>query len=137
MPPTPENASAAYKIQIRTIAEVYYGGLELTDGSTAQTGVDATPAVMTGWAANSDANDVVPDHTTDTITITTAGVYYINAQVSFSGTVNAQITAERAFLTISRQGKDAGPPPCDVRVQSVNTGGTYPRVFVVVEEIGP
>jgi hypothetical protein len=47
------------------------------------------------------------------------------------------LTGERAFLTVSRQGKDAAPPPCDVRVQSVNTGGTYPRVFVIVEEIGP
>ena len=40
---------------------------------------------------------------------------------------------ERAFLTIAGTGANAGSPPCDVRVDSVNLGGTYPEITVTVE----
>jgi len=43
------------------------------------------------------------------------------------------LATERAFLTISESGQAAGTPPCDVRVDSVDTSGTYPRVYVTVE----
>jgi hypothetical protein len=46
------------------------------------------------------------------------------------------LATERAFLTISESGQGAGTPPCDVRVDSVDTSGTYPRVYVTVEAAG-
>lgn len=76
------------------LAAPAYGGLLVTDGSTAQTGIDGTPAVLTCFAANMAASLVTPDHTTDTLTITRAGVYAISVQMSFSGTLNEQVTVE-------------------------------------------
>ena len=44
------------------------------------------------------------------------------------------LTAERAFLVIAEEGTGAGAPPCDVKVNSVSFSGTYPRVFVRVQQ---
>jgi len=44
-----------------------------------------------------------------------------------------ELTTERAFLTISGAGADAGSPPCDVRVDAVDLSGSYPEVTVTVE----
>lgn len=70
-----------------------YGGLYVQDGSTAQAGVDTTPAKMTGWAGNMTAAGTTPDHTDDSITVGTDGVYLVLCQISFSGTVNTEFQA--------------------------------------------
>ena len=44
------------------------------------------------------------------------------------------LTAQRAFLVIAEEGTAAGPPPCDVRVTSVDFRGSTPRVFVRVQQ---
>jgi prepilin-type N-terminal cleavage/methylation domain-containing protein len=44
------------------------------------------------------------------------------------------LTAQRAFLVIAEEGTGAGPPPCDVKVNSVDFGGSSPRVFVRVQQ---
>jgi prepilin-type N-terminal cleavage/methylation domain-containing protein len=44
------------------------------------------------------------------------------------------LTAERAFLMIAEEGPGAGPPPCDIKVNSVSFSGTYPRVFARVQQ---
>lgn len=65
-----------------------YASILTVDGSTAQTGISATPAIVTGWSANGAASDgLTPDYTTtDGITIDVDGVYAIYFQSSFSGT---------------------------------------------------
>lgn len=70
-----------------------YGGLYVQDGSTAQTGVDTTPTKMTGWAGNLPAAGTTPDHTDDSITIGTDGIYIALCQVSFSGTISVTFEA--------------------------------------------
>lgn len=62
-----------------------YAGIYVADGSTAQTGITTTPELMTGFAADGISSDAVPDHTADSITITTAGDYEVYFQCSFSG----------------------------------------------------
>jgi len=44
------------------------------------------------------------------------------------------LTAERAFLVIAEEGKGAGSPPCDIKVDSVSFSGSYPRVFARVQQ---
>jgi len=44
------------------------------------------------------------------------------------------LSAERAFVLIADRGKDAGPPPCDVKVTSVSFAGPNPVVHVRVQE---
>jgi len=70
-----------------------YGGLYVQDGSTAQTGVDTTPAKMTGFAGNMTAAGTTPDHTNDQITVLTDGVYLVWCQISFTGAASTEYQA--------------------------------------------
>lgn len=65
-----------------------YGSITVLNGSTAQTSISATPAALTGFAANGPAVGVTPDHTADTITVATEGHYRVTGQFSFSGTAS-------------------------------------------------
>jgi prepilin-type N-terminal cleavage/methylation domain-containing protein len=44
------------------------------------------------------------------------------------------LTTARAFLMTVDRGPNAGPPPCDVTVESVSFEGAYPAVTVRVQE---
>ena len=44
------------------------------------------------------------------------------------------LTSERAVLSISDTGTGAGAPVCDVRIQSIDFGGSYPEITVLVEQ---
>lgn len=44
------------------------------------------------------------------------------------------LSAERAFILTADSGRNAGPPPCDVKVNSVSFAGQSPVVFVRVQE---
>lgn len=66
-----------------------YATMYTQDGSTAQASVGTTPVKITGFAANGPNNVATVDHTTDTITLTTAGVYLIMFQISYTASVNS------------------------------------------------
>ena len=65
-----------------------YAFIYVSDGAVAQAGVTTTPTLMTGFAANGINSDATPDHTTDSITINTAGDYEVKFQCAFSGAIN-------------------------------------------------
>jgi len=44
------------------------------------------------------------------------------------------LSAERVFVLIADSGKNAGPPPCDVKVNSVSFAGSNPVIYVRVQE---
>lgn len=68
-----------------------YGGIRVADGSTAQSGITTTPELFTGFAANGLSSDMTADHTADSITVGTDGIYFVYFQVSYSGTGNAVV----------------------------------------------
>jgi len=76
----------------KTGVEARYANIYVADGATPQASISTTPAKVTGFAANGPANDATPDHTNDQITIGTAGIYAVNFNISFSGTVSTVFT---------------------------------------------
>jgi hypothetical protein len=60
-----------------------------------------------------------------------AGIEQDNA---IQGVVNVGVG--RAILAVSSAGADAGPPPCEIRLLSIDTGGTYPVAQVQVRQRG-
>ena len=65
-----------------------YGGIHLADGATPQAGITTTPEKFTGFALNGISSDMTVDHTADSITVGTDGVYFISFEISWSGTGN-------------------------------------------------
>jgi hypothetical protein len=61
-----------------------YGGLYTADGVTAQS-LDTTPALFTGWAGEVAGLGVTPSAASNSITVGTAGVYLVCAQMSGEG----------------------------------------------------
>ena len=71
-----------------------YGELITANNGGNQT-PGTTPVLSTQWNANGlSSSGITPDHTTDTIAISNAGIYRAHAQFSFSGTVNAEFVLE-------------------------------------------
>lgn len=66
-----------------------YASLKTVDGTTAQGSINATPAKVTTWDTNGAANGLIPDHTTDDITVDVSGVYFVECDISFSGSGNS------------------------------------------------
>jgi hypothetical protein len=66
-----------------------YASIKVVDGSTAQTAIGSSPVLMTGWVVNGDFEGIIPDHTTDKITVNADGNYSIEFQNSFTGSVGA------------------------------------------------
>lgn len=65
-----------------------YGTIYVADGSTAQTGVGTSNTLLTGFAADGLSLNTTPDHTNDQVTIDKTGIYRVEAQFSFSGSVS-------------------------------------------------
>ena len=65
-----------------------YASIKTVEGSTAQTGIGTTPVKLTTWDTNGDANGLTPDQENGEITIDIDGVYFVNCNISFSGTSN-------------------------------------------------
>ncbi|MHA2264892.1 MAG: hypothetical protein ACXAEN_21065, partial [Candidatus Thorarchaeota archaeon] len=57
------------------------------DATGTQT-IGTTPVQISGFTDNGSYSDLVPDHTTDTITVGTPGNYFIGFQTSFVGTAS-------------------------------------------------
>jgi hypothetical protein len=67
-----------------------YGMIYVAGGSAGQTGVGGTPTPLTGFTNNGLGAGTTPDHTTDKITVGTAGVYLLVLQTSFGGSVGVE-----------------------------------------------
>jgi hypothetical protein len=77
-----------------------YGAMYANGNSTAEPTVDATPRNIEAWNTDGLVNGVVVDSTTDNdITVPSAGIYEVQASISFNGTLS------RTFLiTIYKNG---------------------------------
>ena len=64
-----------------------YASIKTVDGST-PFAVSGTPVKLTTFDTNGTANGLVPDHTTDNITIDIDGIYFVSCNISFSGTLS-------------------------------------------------
>jgi hypothetical protein len=68
-----------------------YGSLTCFDGSTAQTSLGTTPALLTCFTTDGSANGTTPANASDSITVNVAGNYDCYFQCSFSGTNSANV----------------------------------------------
>jgi hypothetical protein len=79
---------------IRDITRPRSGGIIITDGAIAQTGIDDTPVKITGFQSNTHHHGIDGDHSNNRILTTKEGDHLVMAQLSFSGTVNQEVTIE-------------------------------------------
>ena len=85
--------------QINLLADGIYGGIHQHDNATSQsipTGVTYTK--LTEWADNDSFNNTVPDQSASEITLTYAGDYKIESQLSFASGTNNTTMFVSAFL---------------------------------------
>lgn len=66
-----------------------YGVLYVHDAVTAQAGITTAPELFTGFVSNGLSSGLTVDHTTDSITAVTDGIYIVLFQNAFSATGNA------------------------------------------------
>jgi len=96
-----------------------YGTIYVQGASTAQGSITTTPgAKMTGFGGNGESSsDISADHTDDSLTVSVAGKYMVNCQLSFSGTASktfhfkAHVDGAASLLGCSRKlgtGGDVG-----------------------------
>ena len=74
-----------------------YSGLSVANNAVAQTGITATPAVLTAFDTVLPESNVTGDHTANTLTVdagVATGDYLIAASFSFSGSNNATFAFE-------------------------------------------
>lgn len=70
-----------------------YGHISVLAGATNQTGITATPVKLVAFTADGpSSSDITPSQGDDSITVSIAGKYKVEAQASFSG------TASKTFL---------------------------------------
>jgi hypothetical protein len=79
------------RVRILEVDEMY-GELYTKDASTAQTSIDTTPTLLTGFAADGLSSGTTPAHANDSITVSFAKVY----RAIFS--IDATATASTQFL---------------------------------------
>lgn len=60
-----------------------YGGICSKDSSIAMSGIGTTPKQFTGYDTNMPSNGVTSSHSSDSITVVTAGVYFISSTITF------------------------------------------------------
>jgi hypothetical protein len=66
-----------------------YGHISVLGGATNQSGITATPVELVAFAADGpSSSDVTTSHGDNSITVSVAGKYLVNVQVSFSGTAS-------------------------------------------------
>jgi hypothetical protein len=81
-----------------------YGGIYVSNGSTAQTGIGTSYTKITGFTTNAPStSDITPDHTTDSVTIAIAGMHVIHLQCSFSGSANTTFTVSMAVDGVEQE----------------------------------
>lgn len=64
---------------------VAYAQISAQANVTAELTVDATPRSIAAWNVNGPYSGLTPDHTTNDLTIISAGTYIISSNVSFTG----------------------------------------------------
>jgi hypothetical protein len=70
-----------------------YGDIYVTGGVTAQSSIGTGYVEVTGFAANGQSSsNVTPDHTSEDITVTDAGIYHVGFHMNFSGSASTQFT---------------------------------------------
>ena len=85
--------------QLNLLADGVYGGIHQHDNAVAQTiPTGTTYTKLTEWADNDPSNDVVPDEANGQITLTTAGVYKIESQLSMASDTGNITAFASAFL---------------------------------------
>lgn len=83
-----------FEALINEILSPSYGELRTVNGSTPQI-PGLTPTLFTGFNTNGLSTDnVIVDHTSDTIIAVNSGAYFVDAQFSFSGSFNTTFTME-------------------------------------------
>ena len=107
-----------------------YSVMSIQAGVAGEATVDGTPRQIAGWNINGLSYDCVADHTTDDITIATAGVYEVNLTVSFSGSASKTyvveiykngLTTGFAFERKLGTGGDVGSASCNGLVSCIPT----------------
>ena len=68
------------------------GGIYVTGGSTAQTGIGTSFVKFTGFTTNRSSQNVTPDATNDKLTVLVDGLYSVFLETCWEGTVNTQFT---------------------------------------------
>lgn len=72
-----------------------FGDMRVETGVTAQGSLTSTPAKMTGWTTDGVAVGTTPDSTTNKrIVVGTAGTYWVEFHISFTGTASETFTFE-------------------------------------------
>lgn len=85
--------------QLNLLADGAYGGIHQHDNAVAQSIANGTTYVkLTEWADNDPSNDVVPDEANGQITLTTAGIYKVEAQLSMASDTGNITSFASAFL---------------------------------------
>lgn len=87
-----EQADGTFKrVQLqRNFAEIYTNANTTTQALTA-----STADILTNWTANGEANGLTPSYSTDRITVSNDGKYFLAFSLSFEG--NTGVTYEFAF----------------------------------------
>ena len=62
-------------------------------------------------------------------------VGWLENERSVHGVVD--VDSGRAFVAVSQAGEGAGPPPCEIRLLSIDDSGTYPVAEVQVRQRTP
>ena len=137
-----------------------YSIMSVQAGVAGEATVDGTPRQIAAWNTNGLSEDCVADHTTDDITIATAGVYEVNLTASFSGSASKTyvveiykngLTTGFAFERKLGTGGDVGSASCNGLVsciatdtieawQSSTDGGsamTLSEAQLLVHRVGP
>lgn len=72
-----------------------YGGLSVADNTTAETTTDATARKLAAWDTTMPTSAQATSSTsTNDVSVSDAGDYLINAQISFSGSLSKQFEIE-------------------------------------------
>jgi hypothetical protein len=108
-----------------------YASIYVQDGSTAQTSIGATPAKLTGFAADGESLGLVPAHASDQITVPVAGTYLVHGDFCFSG------TASRTFqLRLRKTAVEVAGIGCKVTLDGSGTlsGGSFSGLVACDED---
>lgn len=95
-----------------------HGCISVSGNVTAESTTDATPRKIAAWDTDGASNNATNDSTTNNnVTVTEAGLYFVGATVSFSG------TASKTFL-------------CEIYKQAAGTGARLSRKLGAGGDVG-
>lgn len=84
-----------------------YGEMSIQAGASAQGSISTTPAIVTGWNTNGLSDGTTPDHTTNGITITEAGIFVVDFSISLSALTASALFAFEIYKGAVAQGQVA------------------------------